>query len=431
MDSEKRMVTRKAFLARVVLPAFVVLAANGVDGLSAADRACGEKRDISVQALDEMTWRQLNAIQQSIADGEYAEAAEDLQKLLARSRRDAYLEAVVNQVLAQVEWSRENYSAALGYFEAAVALDTLPDQAHFSLMYQIAQIHYMQGQYEEALHRLDTWFCASPAEKVTSAAYVLKASLLLQQEDYAGSLAAIGTAIRMDADPRESWYQLKLAAQHELQQYAQAAKTLETMVARWPGEKTYWLQLAQIYFRLEQDQNSLATLALAYRMGLLDEQSDLLYLADLYVHSGLPFKAAGVLETGIADGIVESNQQHWTRVAEAWYAAEELEKALVAFEQAGKAAVTGATDLRRAYILIELERWPAALESLDRALGKGGMEEWRAGEAHLLRGMARFNLGNRDGAVADWNEAARYEKTREAAEQWMNHLDDERRRRAS
>ncbi len=55
----------------------------------------------------------------------------------------------------------------------------------------------------------------------------------------------------------------------------------------------------------------------------------------------------------------------------------------------------------------------------------------RPGEAYLLRGMAQFNLGNFDSASSDWGKAGRYEKTRDAARQWMNHLQEERRRRAS
>ena len=53
------------------------------------------------------------------------------------------------------------------------------------------------------------------------------------------------------------------------------------------------------------------------------------------------------------------------------------------------------------------------------------------GEAYLLRGMAQFNLGNFESAGADWNRAGRYQQTREAARQWMNHLREERRLGAS
>ena len=51
-------------------------------------------------------------------------------------------------------------------------------------------------------------------------------------------------AIEMEPDPKENWYQLKLAAHFELEQYREAAATLETMITRWPDKKSYWTQLS-------------------------------------------------------------------------------------------------------------------------------------------------------------------------------------------
>jgi tetratricopeptide (TPR) repeat protein len=272
------------------------------------------------------------------------------------------------------------------------------------------------------------WFCHSPRDKITSAAYVLKASINAQQEDYAETLKAIDTAIEMDDDPKERWYQLKLGSHYELEQYPQTAQTLVLIINRWPQKKTYWTQLSQIYLHLKQDEKALAVIALAYRKGLLDMQGDITYLSSLYSNSDVPFKAALVLEKGINDGVVASTRNHWTAVADSWYAAEEMENALVAYESAGKASIDGIIDLRRGYILVDLERWPAALKALHDTLGKGGLTEQKTGEAYLLRGMIQFNLGNFDSASADWDQAGRYDRVRDAAEQWMNHLHEERQR---
>ena len=393
--------------------------------------ACDIDRKVGTGTLDELTWKQLNSVYEDVGEERYDEAYETLRKMLGRVGRDRYLQAILNQALAQVEWSRGNYDPALKYFETAVEIDALPDQAHFALMYQIAQLYFMKNRYDDALERLDLWFCTVPPEKVTSAAYVLKASIHARQENYPAVLKAIDAAIAMDVDPKEPWFQLKLAAHYELEQYPQAAETLELMIANWPDKKVYWTQLAQIYYRLKQDERALAVLALAYRKGLLDKQSDITYLSSLYSNSNVHYKAAEVLEQGIRDGIVQSSKLYWTIVADSWYAAEELEKSLAAYEEAGRLADDGLTDLRRGYILIDLERWRAALEALNRALEKGGLDERQSGEVYLLRGMSQFNLGDFDRASADWGRAGRYEKSREAARQWQNHLEEERRRRAS
>ena len=415
-----------------VLPLACCLVLGAVGQAVAQSDTCKPPhRNVGTGTLDEMTWKQLNSIYEAVGEERYDEAYESLRKLLNRAGRDRYLQAIINQGLAQVEWSRGRYEPALNYFEKAVELDALPDEAHFALMYQIAQLYFMQDRYDEALERLDLWFCTVPPEKVTSAAYVLKASIHARKEDYPGALEAIERAIAMDADPRESWYQMKLAAHYELEQYPQAAETLEVLISRWPDKKLYWIQLSQIHYRLKQDERALAVLALAYRKGLLDKQTDITYLSSLYSNANVHYKAAEVLEQGIRDGIVQPTKLHWTLVADAWYAAEELENALQAYDEAGRLADDGLTDLRRGYILVDLERWPAALEALNRALEKGGLDERQAGESYLLRGMAQFNLGDFGAASSDWTQAGRYEKTRAAARQWLNHLEEERRRRAS
>ena len=420
---------RNGLLVAVALFVVGTIFSAGVVFAQASE--CGRQRKVGVKALDEITWKQLNKVYEDVGEKQYDKAYDVLIKMLSRTSRDRYLQAILNQALAQVEWSRENFDPALSYFEKAVELDALPDQAHFSLMYQIAQLYFLKERYQDALDRLELWFCKSPPEKITSAAWVLKASIYARQENFAKTLESIEIAIAMDEDPKEAWYQLKLASHYELEQYPQAAETLATMIIRWPEKKLYWTQLSQIYYKLKQDEKALAIIALAYRRNMLDKQSDITYLSSLYSSADVPYKAAEVLEKGINDGIVESTQSHWTAVADSWYSAEELEKALVAYEKAGKAAKDGSLDLRRGYLLIDLERWPDALVALNAALEKGGLNERKMGEAYLLRGMAQFGLNNFDGASSDWGKARRYSRTKDAAQQWINHLQEERRRKAS
>jgi tetratricopeptide (TPR) repeat protein len=421
---------RNNMVCRIILTVGLAAALMPALALAQSD-ACDVQRRVGTKALDEITWKQLNSIYEDVGEQKYDAAYLDLQKMLDRASRDSYLRAILNQALAQVEWARGNYDPALQYFERAVELDALPDHSHFALMYQIAQLYFMKERYDEALDRLDLWFCKVPEEKITPHAWVLRASIHAQKADYANALKAIDVAIAMDEDPREQWYQLKLSVHYELEQYPQAAETLEIIISRWPDKKDYWTQLSQIYFKLKRDDRSLAVLALAYRKGLLNEQGDITYLASLYSIGEVPYKAAEVLEKGIRDGVVEPTRNYWTIVADSWYAAEELDKSLAAYQEAGKAADDGSIDLRRGFLLVDLERWPAAVEALSLALEKGGLNDRKTGEAYLLRGMAQFNLDKFDSASADWGRAGRYEKTREAARQWMNHLEEERRRGAS
>jgi len=424
-----KLISRNLITVATVMVVLLAFALPGGPVFAQASE-CGKERKVGTKALDEATYKQLNKAYEYVGEEKYDEAYAVLQKVMSRSKRGDYLQAVLNQAMAQVEWSRENFDAALKYFEKAVELNALPNQAHFALMYQIAQLYFMKDRYQAALDKLDLWFCKVPAEKIKSSAYVLKASIYIRMENYAEAVKAIDAAIAMDENPKEQWYQLKLASHYELEQYPQAAETLVTIISRWPDKKMYWTQLSQIYLKLKQDEKSLSVMALAYRRNMLDAQTDILFLSNLYANSNVPYKAADVLQKGIEDGVVEPTLTHWTVVADGWYAAEEMEKALLSYEKAGKVSVDGKIDLRRAYILVDLELWPKALDALNDSLSKGGLSDRKTGEAYLLRGMTQFNLENYDSASSDWGKAGRYERSRDAARQWMNHMQEERQRKA-
>ena len=406
-----------------------VIAASLPGQVLAQASECGKKRDRQQGTLDEATWKRLNDVYEDVGEEKYDIAYEKLLKMAQRNG-DKYQKAVISQAIAQVEWARSNYDEALTYFEEAVALDALPDLTHFSLMYQIAQLYYMKDRFDEALDKLALWMCKVPAEKITDTAYVLQASLYAQKEDWKNVLIAIETAISMSDEPKESWYQMKLAAHFELEQFPKAAQTLEILIQSWPDKKTYWIQLSQIYYKLKMTDEALSVLALAYRRNMLDKQTDFMYLSNLYSNSDVPFKAAEVLQKGIEDGFVEANKRNWTIIADTWYAAQEMERALLAYEKAGKASEDGEMDLRRAYILVDMERWGEASEAVNSALEKGGFTDRKFGDAYVLQGMSEFNLGNYNKASAAWGRASKYPRAKKSAEQWLNHMREERARKS-
>jgi tetratricopeptide (TPR) repeat protein len=392
---------------------------------------CGNKRArITAGTLDEMTWKKLNDIYEDVGEERFDLAFEKLQKMYGRAYDD-YQKALISQALAQVEWARSNYDSALVNFETAVGLDVLPDATHYLLMYQIAQLYYLQARYDEALARLALWMCKAPEEKITAVSYVLKASIYAQKKDWKNVVPAIERAISLAEEPMEAWYQLLLAAQYELEQFSQATQTLETLIQSWPDKKRYWLQLSRIYYQLNMQSDALSVLALGYRRNMLETQSDIMYLSSLYSNNDVPFKAAEVLQKGMEDGFVGSDRKHWTMVGDAWYAAEEMDKALVAYENAGMVSNDGEIDLRRAYILVDMERWIEASDAINSALEKGGFSDKKTGDAFVLQGMSEFMLGNYKKAGTAWGHARKYPETNQSAQQWINHMREERARDSS
>ena len=140
-----------------LLPFATVLVAGTLFSgqLSAQSGGCGIERTVTPKPLDEQTWKRMNDVYEDIGEENYDLAFQKLTDMVNRGKGGNYLKAIIQQLLGQVEWARENYDQALRGFEKAVAMDALPDATHFSLMYQIAQLYYMKERYNDALESLE------------------------------------------------------------------------------------------------------------------------------------------------------------------------------------------------------------------------------------------------------------------------------------
>jgi len=381
-----------------------------------------EEREVKAQALSEATYNKLSGIYEDIGEENYNEAAAELQKLLNKADEAGYERAIILQALGHTDSSRERYDSALKYFKESVAIDALPNMQQFQMMFAIAQLEIMNERYRDGLATLNEWFCKVPPEQIKANAYVLRANAYIELKDYRASLRAITKAIEMTEEPKKNYYQVKLASHYELDQMSEAATTLKTMIELWPEDESLWKQLSSVYLNLKRESDALSVLELAYKRGYLDKANEIEQLSSLYQLKDIPYQAASVLEKGINDGILEANKKYWERTGNAWYQARELEKALAAYEKAGRFSDDGKLDLRRGFILVDRQDWDAAKSSLSRAIEKGGISDSETGNAWLLIGMAEMNLERYNAAIEAFNNAQRFSSSRQAARQWIGQV---------
>lgn len=416
----------------LVLSVLFAFSGSALAQETVAGYECGAERDVPAGGLTERTYNRLSDVYEQIGEEQYAEAYPSLESLLERNSRDDYARATILQAMAFIRAQQERYEEAIDLFRRAIDLNRLPNSQHFEMILQVAQLLYSLDRHQEALDQLDIWFCVTPDDQTNKVTvWVMKASIHAQIEEFRNAIEAIDRAIALSDEPKENWYQLKLGMHFELDEFQEAADVLQTLLRMSPEKKDYWIQLASVYVQLQQNRDSMAVLQLAYRKGLLERESEYKQLASLQQEFDFPRKAAEVLQSGLESGIVENTRRNWEMTGGAWYAARELEKALNAYERAGAQATDGEIDLQRAFILTDQERWEEAEEALTRAVDLGGLSDSQTGNAWLLLGTARYNLGNTDGAVDAFNEAMDYGRVETAAREWINHIRNERSRRGS
>jgi tetratricopeptide (TPR) repeat protein len=320
--------------------------------------------------------------------------------------------------------SKGNSEGGAAEFEKSLAQHALDPFAEQQTTYSLAQIYTQLEKYDQALALIETWFKAETEPKPD--AYFLKAMILVQQEKFQDALAPAKTAVEMGPEPRESWVQLLVAVYIQLQDYPNVAANLERLVAISPGKKQYWVQLAAVRNHLEQDAKALATLRLADNSRLLDEDRDLRQLSRMLFVRDLPFQCAQEVEAAMATGTLKPDADAYRMLANCYVAARESERALAPLAKAGELATDGEMYLLLGQMHLQKERYPEALDALNKGLAKATPEQ--RGSAQLLIGVAQLGSKQFDDAERAFQAAANDAKVGEAARRYLEFVQEQRRR---
>ena len=374
-----------------------------------------------VGVMSEPQSKKITRYSEFLADEKYAEAKSGLTAMLAKlNERDAYVQGIVYQLLGHLGTLEGDYGAAAANFKKSIDFDSLPNTTHFQMMMQYAQLLMLDGDHRRGLKALEDYM--NVVDEIPDTAFAVKANAHVQLEQYREAKAAIKQAIQLADKPNESWYQLLLGVHSELSEYTEMADVLRILISLAPNKKIYWTQLHSVLFTLKQDKQSLAVWELAYTKNLFDKEGDYLQLFKLYSYNKIPYKAGSVLQKALDSKIVESNFKNWKQLGAAWYEARELRKALAAYDKASEYAEDGEMDLTRSYLYLDLEEWSNAISSITTALQKGGLDDNKTGNAWLMLGMSQASLKKYAQARTAFNNATKYEKSRNNAQQWLSHL---------
>lgn len=389
-------------------------------GACVTARAAAQPVDCAAEesggAMSEASFRAVELAIEDLSNDRFKEAEERLRKVTDRSQ--GYERAVIFQTLGFVYAQQEQLKSALEAFEEALSLNALPRKAQEDLLYNVGQIYIADEQYEKGIETIERYLDTA-CSKPPATAHMMLANALAQVKRYEPALEHVQIALEGATKVEEPWLQLKLALHYELKQFDECANTLVRLIAMKPENAEYWKQLSGVLLEVDDQEKSLAVLALAARQGLLESERDLKNLASVYLLVEIPYKAGVLIEQGIADGVVEKTSENYEYLSDAWIAAREWDRAESALRQAAELANSGDLWKRLAQVLMEKEDWQRATESLQQALEAGVSDP---GETHYLLGVAAYQAGDTSGAERALRVAASDPDAAPQAQQWLQHI---------
>jgi len=383
--------------------------------------------------------------QELIAVEDYAGALEMIDKMVSLRGINDYERAIAIQLRGLIYYEQDNFPGAIREYEAVVASPNLPYRFADGAKYTLAQFYAIEGNFQKSLDLLLEWLQYQPEPKSNEWHYIAQTyyQLGVQQaktnktralESYRKGIPLIEYAIDIaNADPlievRENWYELQGVLYYELGDYAKVRDILEIMIVKWPRPR-YWVQLSAMYSELRQDVKQLAVMDVAYRLGFITAETNLVAVAQLYMISA-PYLSSKVLEKGMSDDCGEAcidgeKAKNQKLLGQALLNAKEFEKAGGPLSLAAAEEEDGELFFQLGAIYMSIEEWEKAANSFQKAIKKGDLRQ--EGEAYIRLGSVYFNMEQFKKSEDAFKQARKFPSVRKQANGWIEYIGFEKAR---
>ena len=225
--------------------------------------------------------------------------------------------------------------------------------------------------------------------------------------------------------PKEQWYNLARFLYFDKGDTDNALATLTVLLKYYP-KKQYWVQASHLYGEKKEDAKQLAMMETAYEQGMLDKSTDLVTMAYLYLNAEVPFPAARVMEKGFKAELIEEKSKNYELAGSAWRQAQETQKSIPMMEKAASKSDDGELYTRLGNVYLDGDQFQQAVDAINKGLSKGGVK--RPDQARLALGMAYFNLGDYTAARKVFRVAAKDDRSKKYANQWLKYIQSEQER---
>ena len=409
----------KSKIAKLTLILLAGVIAAGGTYAQEDERAERDKQKTKqAQAVSKEVYDKIQQAQEKVEAEEYKGALRILENLNRSDKLTEYEKSNVLNYIGFVHYNMGNTKAAIATYEEMLRIPSLEDQVKKQTIYTLAQLATMEEQYPKAIRLIEQWFTLEP--NPAPEPYILYAQNLYQESRFSDMIKPIETAMEVakkrNKPVKEDWYVLLNFAYFQQENYRKVRDIQKILLVNWP-KKRYWFSLAGAYTELGEENNLFASYDAAHTQGLLEKESELVTMAQLYMQHEVPYKAATLLEDKMEEGIVARNAKNYRLLSQAWQLAAEDEKSIPALKDAARLSNDGELDLRLGNAYLNLGRYGECVSSVQAGLKKGGIKS--RDNAQISLGMCLYNQQKYSAAINAFREARKTTRSARMADQWI------------
>ena len=406
-----------------------------------------KKKPRRIPNITEANYRRLSEAQEFVDEDQYAQAVELLTAMAGRSRRYNGAElAQVYNMLAYASYEMDNLEDTIRYYELVLAqMPNISEGTETTTLNQLSKLYFQEGMkfegaqarpwLDKALAKMEEWM--TKADNPGPDAHFYIAQIYYQMEDFDAAIERLEEVVRISRERcqqvRENWWTMLQFLYFEKENWPKVIEILEILVKEFP-KRAYWVNLASVYGETDQPQKQLWTMEAAHVGGFLDKEMDVRTFGGLLLQNEVPNRATKYLQRGFDEEIVERNVVNLQTLGQAYQLAQDVDKAIPVFEEAGDLAEDGETYDRLAVLYLQKDQFSKCQTAAESALDKGGLKNQLATKITLA--SCQFNLDRLAAArrtFVDVRREARQQRERSEermANQWITYIDSESRRRA-
>jgi tetratricopeptide (TPR) repeat protein len=398
--------------------AFGTVSAQETDK-EAAERRSNAQQTKQAQAVSKEVYDRITKAQELVDAKDYPGALKLLNALYNPDELTEYEQANVLNYIGFVYFNMDDVPNAMRTYEKMVAIPSLEPQLLKQTTYTLAQLYTMEEQYSKALASLDKWFVmeTNPAPEP----FILKAQNLYQLRRYNDMIQPIENAMQIavarDKPVKEDWYVLLNFAYFQQENYRKVRDIQKILLQSWP-KKNYWFSLAGAFTELGEDQNLMNAYASAHTQSMLEKESELITMAQLYMQRETPYLAATLMEKEMAAGRIQKDGKNYRLLSQAWQLAQEDAKAIPALKEAARLTSDGELDVRLGNAYLNIGEYDECVTAVSNGIRKGGLKS--GDNAQISLGMCLYNQRKYQAAIDAFQAAAKTERSRRVANQWIS-----------
>lgn len=384
----------------------------------------------SSQTLGRRVFTRVNEVMELRDMEMYPEALailDEIREDFDRDRLNDREKFVMWQFYANIYQIQEQYDGAIEAYQQIMRLPNLTQEQLEQTLFYLGSLYYVQEQFREAIEEFTEYnqIALTPNDDV----YFRIGTAHYQLEEYQQAIPFILRNMEIlrsnnEAIPKNT-YDLLRALYFNVEDYESAYQVLRESVVLY-NEADDWVLLPAVLGQIERFQEQGRSYYVTDAMGYLETDSQLINFAAQLYNNDYPYGCARIMERGMADGIIEEDEDNLSFLSTCYQIAREDEKAAPPLERAAAMSDDGEKYARLGRIYATMSEWEKSVDAFEEALDRGGLD--RPDQVYLSMARSLLELNRHDDGITAARNAMRDERSEDTARTWVTVLTREKQR---